>query len=887
MMSQVSLDKLLSQAHDIARKTRRDEPASPCVGCKSEVAILPLRYAVMTSDDEEMLMSLAPELPANLGRELLPLEAAGVRYAVRAMRSGYLYAFVKRFNRWNCESAWRVTGTGVFSPIWPYAPDLPYTPEPGRLFGGFGSWTILFKAPEDIDEARLLFTPDPLTERMLDNVRDTTSLRNKLQAFDIREIAKSCSFASDVLDPTAFDRTVAEDIAEPNTRLAAALAGQLHSDPEYSHAPQFIASDLRETSTRARGAGVVLYDSIGITQQLNAWRNEAVEKLQAYLNRGTDGKGINNERRVLVAQAFDDVRRQFEEKSAALEAQHYIDIERARVFDPETARARNWILNNEEQKRWDQTAEQYISDYETTLRARVQTKLDNGIYRDRFQNKYITPSDPQAALQVGAMKEALTKFETECQAAETEAARRAKPHERWLQSKQLLDGLAVYDDVSQANGWRFAGQTGLCIFGADGCKTTADLIQQWWQGRPGDDNNLALRSFGLNQKDIRAEMAKTLEKAKSTPLPIDAETIYQYTQTILEKTKDLADLFDKANGLYEELAAANQDLSGGVLAWYASLGRQTLRHAPRGMEWFVHGATRAWMAASIGKRAVNLRVEELQAIGRSADPKLMRAQVVRNVNFAFATELANARSSEFYKVRASGWLLLLEASLLSLKLRELPKDAKEVATLAAAVLAAGAAGIEVLATGTELVLRYYHADSTTSVGATVFLGRLRLWGGALATIGSVVLLQNDWADGTNASNEGRKVLGVAYRLRFYVGAAMTVSQASLAFAAAHPMFKILAARSAHFLGFSIHRVLAFASNLLSRQAVTLLLRRILLGGTWVTIGATIPIAIFDDDALQKWCQRTIYRGLKFSDKDNYKDTADELGRLYSALGEVI
>ncbi|WP_217472114.1 toxin VasX, partial [Achromobacter mucicolens] len=198
-MNQVSLEELLSQAVDVARRTRRDEAPSPCVDCKSEVGILPLRYAVVTSEDPETLGALAPELPRNLGLGLPALQAKGVRYAVRAMRQGCLYAFIKRFGKWNCESAWRATGTGVFSPFRPYSPDLQYAPEPRRLLG-YGGWTILFKAPEDIQEARLLFTPDVLTERMLDKLRDTDSLRNKLQAFDIKEIASSCSFAPDVLD---------------------------------------------------------------------------------------------------------------------------------------------------------------------------------------------------------------------------------------------------------------------------------------------------------------------------------------------------------------------------------------------------------------------------------------------------------------------------------------------------------------------------------------------------------------------------------------------------------------------------------------------------------------------------------------------------------------
>ena len=886
-MSQNSLEELLSLAVDIARKTRRDEAPSPCVDCKAEVAILPLRYAVVTSDNPQTLATLAPELPRNLGLGLPPLQAEGARYAVRAMRQGFLYAFVKRFGEWTCESAWRATGTGVFAPFWPYAPASQYAPESRRLLG-YGGWTILFKAPEDIQEARLLFTPDLLTERMLNTLRDTESLRNKLQAFDIKDIANSCSFASDVLDMSSPDIGVAESIAAANVHLAPALASQLHSNPDYHHAPQLIASDLKATVTRARGAAIVLHDPIGITQQLNAWRNEAVEKLKDYLSRGGANKGISNERKVLVAQAFEDVRNQFEDRSAALEAQHYIEIERDKVFNPEMARGRNWILDDAQQKRWEAAAEEHVRNYEATVRARVQAKLDSGEYRNRFESKYVTPPDPGAALQVGAMKEALAGFENQCRIAEQEAARRALPHEVWLQSEQLLDGLDVYDDGDLASGWRFAGQTGLCVFGVEGCESSAEIIQQWWQGEPQDRNNLALRSFGLNQDAILVEMARVRERAKSEAALGDAGFIYQYTRTGLEMAKTLAQLFDKANSVYEEIEkSSTAGLSGGVLAWYASLGRQTLRHAPQGNEWFVHRATRSWLAASIGDRAVNLRTEELEAIGRSADQSTMRGQIKKNVQMAFATELVDARSSEFYKVRASGWLLLLEAGLLSLRMHSLPKDDRQRAELAAAVLTAGAAGIEMLACGTELVLRHFNAGSTTGVGATVFLGRLRLWGGALAIGGGFVAAIYDWEGGKHAKRGGQRTLARAYQVRSVMTVALAAGQFSVSLAAAHPMFKVLAERAATTRLAVLYDIGARGSGYLARPVVSLALKWIVLRLTYVVVGVTVLIAIFDDDALEKWCNRSIFRGPKFQDEDAYEDTTAELEALYGALVEIL
>lgn len=265
----------------------------------------------------------------------------------------------------------------------------------------------------------------------------------------------------------------------------------------------------------------------------------------------------------------------------------------------------------------------------------------------------------------------------------------------------------------------------------------------------------------------------------------------------------------------------------------------------------------------------------------------MRGQINRNVQLAFATELVDARSSEFYKVRASGWLLLLEAGLLSLRMRSLPKDDRQRAELAAAVLAAGAAGMEVLACGTELVLRHFGAASTTGVGATVFLGRLKLWGGVLAIGGAIVTAVYDWVDANQAKAEDKRTLALAYQVRSVVAIAMAASQFGLAFAAAHPMFKILAERAPMTRTAVLYDIAARLSGYVARQAMTLALKRILLGGVWVAITVTVLIAIFDDDALEKWCKRTVYRGPKFQGGELFKDAATELGALYGALAEVL
>ncbi len=249
--------------------------------------------------------------------------------------------------------------------------------------------------------------------------------------------------------------------------------------------------------------------------------------------------------------------------------------------------------------------------------------------------------------------------------------------------------------------------------------------------------------------------------------------------------------------------------------------------------------------------------------------------------------LVDARSSEFYKVRASGWLLLLEAGLLTLKYMDAPKDDRRTAILTAGALSAGAAGIEVLAAGTELVLRHFSASSTTSVGATVFLGQLKLAGGALAVIGGAIVVGYDDDDATRAAKEGNHWLSRAYRIRYVTTILMLTGQGSLALSAAHPMIKLLAERATKTGSSALLGRASKVTGYFARKSTTVFLRKLLLRGTYVTIAVTAVIAIYDDDAIEKWCKKTIYRGQKIRDADQFKDTEIEVAELYAALLEVV
>ncbi|OCT21284.1 hypothetical protein [Pseudomonas putida] len=98
-------------------------------------------------------------------------------------------------------------------------------------------------------------------------------------------------------------------------------------------------------------------------------------------------------------------------------------------------------------------------------------------------------------------------------------------------------------------------------------------------------------------------------------------------------------------------------------------------------------------------------------------------------------EVISGTSSLTVKGRAAALALLLEAGLLLLQGRKDDKDRRFWSEVTAAALTSAAAGMELLAVGTEVTLRGIGENSVTARGAQVSLGRYRLWGAGLAAVG--------------------------------------------------------------------------------------------------------------------------------------------------------
>ncbi|WPE28202.1 hypothetical protein PshuTeo1_39380 [Pseudomonas hunanensis] len=470
----------------------------------------------------------------------------------------------------------------------------------------------------------------------------------------------------------------------------------------------------------------------------------------------------------------------------------------------------------------------------------------------------------------------------------------AKDHTRWVVSERLLQALDRYDNADLINGLAFAEQTGQCVIGMELSEGGTKVLDHWWRSDVADRGNLAIRGITYNQEDLREALAALLEAAKAEP---SSASSFALPEALARQAHAAANAFGRINTLYEQMQAQSSTASIGLYAWYVALGRQVLRTAtPNSMDRALHQGLRLTLFASVHEAAVDIRLSEAARSGQPINPQRSAGQVSRYLDQAWAEGLMQARNSDFYKVRVSGLVCLLEGMLMAFKARELPdSDARVKTELLAAAMTTAAAGFEVGASYVDQVVARYGANSVTGRGAAAALGRLKLWGASLAGTGGLVLAWWDYSDssrhlkelqGTSKSHPAYKsgILAFTYVTRATATIALSLAELGSAIAIAKPLFDHLSKNSRSKIIHTLSRSASLLAGKLGTQAARLLLARLVLGAFWLGLVMTVIILILEDDALEKWCKRSTYRINK--DADAY-DINDELPALHSAFSEVI
>ncbi|MCO7518022.1 hypothetical protein NJF44_25170 [Pseudomonas guariconensis] len=866
---------------------------SPVASCTRRFELLPLRYAAIGGKPAQR--TRLPKLPSHLA----PFQDVGElnqsSYAIRPLREGFLYLLIKRqrVEEYEWHSQYRVASNGSLRYISAEAPWEPASSSStlDEMIRGFG-WTITLYDLDDIQELRPLFSPSPLTPRMLDNYRLLEDeYRSSLPTIDIERFIQPAD-APPQAHVLKYDQLdwVADFKAQDDPQLKALLdmqpfnSGQIVS-PQASR--QALAPAVNQT--KPRGAAIVIEDAIGITQELNAWRNAAIDDVRTQWLRRNVEPGVDNERKLLVAQSFLEIEKLYPQMMADQIVKREVMAETIR--NQPTTPVEFYAFSERARKQADEhdaRIKPHLDQFEREVRAKVQARQDAGEFKAKFDKKYGYLVDRQA------MHTQLESFEQVMQHAQQAAEDRAKDHVRWLISERLLQALDRYDNSDLINGLAFAEQSGQCVIGMEFSELGSKLLDHWWRSAPGERANLAMRGVTYNQDDIRKELTALREAAKALP---PSQSSLELPESLARQAHTAANAFARINTLYEELQSQSSTASIGLYAWYAALGRQVLSTAaPNSMDRALHYGLRLTLFASVHQTAVDVRLGEAARGGQVLSPQRSSGQVARYLDQAWAEGLMQANKSDFYKVRVSALVCLLEGMLMAFKAQELPDSDERLKTeLMAAAMTSAAAGFEIGASYVEQVVTRYGANSVTGKGAVVTLGRLKLWGAGLAGMGGMVLAWWDFADGiehfkrslgglTVQRRKESKLLATAYTSRAMATITLSLAELGSAIAIAKPFFDYLAQSSKSRITTLLGRSMGMLAAKLGTQAARLLLSRLILGAFWIGLALTLIIFVLEDDALEKWCKHSTYR------IDNHSkpyDEQEELAALHAAFSEVL
>ena len=808
----------------VAGQTYSEEGHSACVTCKRSVAILPLRYAVLGSAAPGESHLPVPELPKPLAPSPLVLNTA--RYTVRPLRHGFLYLFVQRYAAgWVCEGAYQTYDSGLCKPLWP-------TDGDGARYGSpmpiIGERVIRLTDPEAVVHARMLFTPDPLTPRLVETIRSDQRLRDTLRHLDMRQLVQSCHYSEHVLSPQQLQSRVADQVSQGSLLLARALAGQLFAPPSGFPVLDHIAPYLAADKISAQGFAVVLDDPLGITQELNAWRNHSAEVLQAFMDH-VDSEGISNQRKHSIAFALDNLKTTLAEQARQRYVSHANTLG-VRYTDPEYALSNAHMVGA--------AAGSYRSYPNPAEQQRQEQRAIEQAQQHRWDSQYAPYLDEPR------IQAFLAEYQAAVERADQLKDARAADHLLWLQSSALLDALDYYDRRDPRSGLAFEAQLGAAVAGMNSTDAGEALLAQWSDTNRVSRSNLFWRGLGQNQSATLEQINSLL--AQHNHLPRLDEAALQAL------TLGLTETFEKTHGLISEVsfdAPPTGIHHGGAVLMIKTFGTRLLDSRLAQLSDRPLNLALGWvLKARLGRLGQQLQFHNSGApLSAGAQHKLNRA-AARSLQQG----LDRGTNAVRLDLRLGTTLSLLQLWNLKLRAEKTDKGSREYIELAAAMVAVSAAGLELAAVAVGLSANSRN-QAIRQAGA-VMGGGMKLMGGVLASGAAMVGAVFDFKDMVGELSAKRHSTSLVYFLRSTAQVGSALFSTAIGVAVAGPFIEHLIQRygEQQFLKFILDK----SARLALKMAFML---RWCIRINVVIFASTVVLELLLPNALQNYLQHCTFR----------------------------
>jgi len=732
------------------------------VTCTRTFTILPLRYGAVGGSAEQR--KLLPSMPEHLNKPSSVGSLSESTYALRPLRQGFLYVLVQRVSAGTYEwhSQYRVSEAGTLTymdaeePWKRKAAAVPGMDDPP-------GWSWMFKVHDvdDVKDLRLLFSPCPLTKETLRRYRTLPASRNKLVSVDIAKFASQAPEEMDCVrrqdGVLTFDQLdcVADFAAVNQPRLSMLLKAQAFNP--LAPPLQATQAEMRPTAThnRFRGAAIVVDDALGITQELNAWRNASVEALEGFMA-AEDGERLTNHRKFTIAFGIENIRKLVEDEAEKLYYKEQWDFG-VRYSD------RGYEMSNSHM------VPQSVRGYYNYRNPQHQREVQEAAARRRRAKSW---SKYAGYIDEDMRQDFLNRYRDEVSKADAAKDARASDHLLWLQSEPLLDALEVFDRDDTEQALLFEDQMGKAVVGMNATAVGEELLDRWRKAGVSREN-LFWRSLAQNQESVESEVDQLFG---------ESETLKSVDPAALQnRLKKLADLYEKSHAMLDSLADAST--GGGPPSGYLVGGAMLINTL--GSSLFQSKTAAAIVDAPLNKLAASVLLARLGRYSQHYRLELRNgkelsrgsaARIDRSAGRQFDRALRAGKTGPMTEIRIGSTLVFLEMWNLYNKLAAENKHSKEYAEIVAALLLFTATGAELGASAVRLAEK--SGNAAVKQGAKVFGGALRLWSGVLAGSSAMVGTWFDVAEAYDKYRFGKYSASGVYILR----ATLQLGAASLSIA---------------------------------------------------------------------------------------------------------
>jgi len=566
------------------------EQKKDCAFCgEGDMLIFPLRYAVLGADDDVSFPSISKvhlsPLPDTLGKTDCYIESAltncNVRYTIRPLRRGFLYVLLVKSGKKEWQ-AYEVTEGAELCSFPANDPLLAPAVFSCTTYGHrVNASMVKIKNPQEIEKAYMIFTPDPITETMLNDYKANAEAyvkEGRWQSFSPAEWAKGVTAQKDAATSDLLPTFVAEALATVSSSLVEPLNKSLfppykddNPEPHASIAPHVahlanIQAQLRPDTKAPNGHPVfVLYDAIGITQELNAWRNEPMVDYRLWLSKvDADGvrKHVTNEHRAMVLGAMDDAK-----QLMTLAERNYRPSGPGETGGTYSLRK---IIEEEEEK------------CDIELKGLIPGRPPSEEEKVRIRKKYVDRINTLLSNNDGGWKNRYSRdldvkyierfrsrHEKMSEDAHNKVLARWSPHLIWLKSLKLRAAFAVYDDKDSGSGANMSNQFGVCIVGMAYTPQGDKEISKWVQDFDiKHEDNLLMEAFCFNQKEVKEALRVAHIDIKGPDLDT-VESVEKFHQYLMDSLYGVNELKDAE-------VPKNDDGSGWLMAGKIKSGLKTL-----------------------------------------------------------------------------------------------------------------------------------------------------------------------------------------------------------------------------------------------------------------------------------------------------------------------